>query len=97
LDAIALHKRSDYFTFRISIKMENRIKETLVELFDGIRRADGDAIASRMALLDDYLVKGRSSLHPQLVHFLENRSYPKALMFLGGEHDIPAGACGGGR
>jgi hypothetical protein len=97
LDAITLHKREDYIRFRFSITMENGIKEALVELLDGIRRADGDAIASRMALLDDYLVKGRSSLHPQLVHFLENRSYPKALMFLGGEHEIPAGACGGGR
>jgi hypothetical protein len=28
---------------------------------------------------------------------LENRSYAKALMFLGGETDIPAGVCGGGR
>jgi hypothetical protein len=48
-----------------------------------------------MALLDRYLEEGRSDLHPQLVHFLERRSYPKALMFLGGESDIPVGSCGG--
>jgi hypothetical protein len=41
--------------------------------------------------------EGRQDLHPQLVHFLEKRSYPKALLFLGGESDIPAGSCGGRR
>ena len=43
----------------------------------------------------DFLARGRTALHPQLVHFLENRSYAKAVMFLGGETDIPVGACGG--
>jgi hypothetical protein len=75
--------------------MEERIKESLMALMDGIKRADADVIEKRMALLDRYLAEGRGSLHPQLVHFLERRSYPKALMFLGGESDIPAGSCGG--
>ena len=75
--------------------MEERIKTTLVELLDGIKRSDGAAVASRMALLDDLLLQGRPSLHPQLAHFLENRSYPKALMFLGEEAAIPRGSCGG--
>jgi hypothetical protein len=48
-----------------------------------------------MARLDESLARGRGTLHPQLVHFLENRSYAKALMFLGGETNIPVGACGG--
>ena len=43
------------------------------------------------------LERGRGALHPQLIHFLQNRSYAKAVMFLGGETDIPVGACGGGR
>lgn len=75
--------------------MEAKIKETLLALLDGIKRADGEAIAAGMALLDGYLEKGRPILHPQLVHFLERRSYPKALQFLGGNSDIPAGSCGG--
>jgi hypothetical protein len=41
------------------------------------------------------LERGRPGLHPQLAHFLENRSYAKALMFLGGDTDIPVGICGG--
>jgi hypothetical protein len=75
--------------------MEVLIKESLIALMDGIGRADGDAVAGQMALLDGYLAQGRGTLHPQLVHFLERRSYPKALMFLGGETDIPVGSCGG--
>jgi hypothetical protein len=77
--------------------MEERIKESLIALMDGIKRADGDAIGRETARLEGYLGEGRDVLHPQLVHFLERRSYPKALMFLGGETGIPAGSCGGRR
>jgi hypothetical protein len=48
-----------------------------------------------MSRIDFFLARGRAGLHPQLVHFLENRSYAKALMFLGGETNIPVGVCGG--
>ena len=50
-----------------------------------------------MGRLDDFLEQGCAAggLHPQLVHFLEKRSYAKALLSLGGETDIPVGACGG--
>jgi hypothetical protein len=75
--------------------MEERIKESLNSLMDAIKRADGGVISARMAELDSYLEQGRGKLHPQLIHFLERRSYPKALMFLGGESDIPVGVCGG--
>jgi hypothetical protein len=75
--------------------METQIKESLMLLLDGIKRSDGQVIAEQMARLDTTLEQGRLSLHPQLVHFLERRSYAKALMFLGGETDIPVGACGG--
>jgi len=75
--------------------VEDRIKDSLIALMDAIKRSDGDAVAGQMALLDGYLGQARGSLHPQLVHFLEHRSYPKALMFLGGAPDIPAGSCGG--
>jgi hypothetical protein len=75
--------------------MEERIKESLISLMDAIKRSDGNAVAGRMAELDTLAAEGRGSLHPQLVHFLERRSYPKALMFLGGESDIPVGSCGG--
>jgi len=75
--------------------METQIKEALIALLAGIKAADGRVIGDEMAKLDDLLARGRQALHPQLVHFLENRSYAKAVMFLGGETDIPVGACGG--
>ena len=62
-----------------------------------IKSGDGQIVAEAMAELDGCLEQERMTLPPQLVHFLENRSYAKALMFLGGETDIPAGVCGGGR
>lgn len=75
--------------------METQIKDSLRRLMAAIKTADGQAIADETARLDDALARGRAGLHPQLTHFLENRSYAKALMFLGGETEIPAGACGG--
>jgi hypothetical protein len=75
--------------------METQIKESLTSLMAAIKAADGQVVAEEMARLDDVLVQGRAGLHPQLVHFLENRSYAKALLFLGGASDIPVGVCGG--
>lgn len=75
--------------------METEIKTAVGNLLNAIERGEGAVIASEMEKLDTYLAAGRGQLHPQLVHFLENRSYAKAHMFLGGESDIPVGICGG--
>ena len=75
--------------------MDSQIKAAIVALLAAIKAGDGQSVAEEMARLDDFLGQGRLVLHSQLVHFLENRSYAKALMFLGGETDIPVGACGG--
>jgi hypothetical protein len=77
------------------IQLETEIKASLMALLAGIKSSHGDVIASEMTKLDDFLEAGRNTLHPQLVHFLEKRSYAKAVMFLGGESDIPVGICGG--
>ena len=74
--------------------METQIKEQLISLLAGIKAADGQVIADSMARLDEFLAQGRAGLHPQLVHFLENRSYAKALMFLGGETLLRQGVAG---
>lgn len=75
--------------------METQIKTALVALLAAIKAGDGGVVAREMTQLDDFTAAGRDRVHPQLVHFLERRSYAKALMFLGGETDIPVGACGG--
>ncbi len=75
--------------------IENEIKGSLVALLGAINAGDGQAVASEMARTEGLLERNREALHPQLVHFLQNRSYAKAVMFLGGETDIPVGVCGG--
>ncbi len=75
--------------------METEIKAALIALLDAIKNSNGQVVASEMARLDDLAARGRMTLHPQLLHFLERRSYAKAAMFLGGASDIPVGACGG--
>jgi hypothetical protein len=75
--------------------METQIKDSLTALLAAIKASDGQSVADEMTRLEDFLARGRAGLHPQLVHFLENRSYAKALMFLGGDTDIPVGVCGG--
>ncbi|MFA6289794.1 MAG: hypothetical protein WC661_20625 [Opitutaceae bacterium] len=77
------------------IQLETEIKASLMALLSGIKSSHGDVVAVEMRRLDALLEAGRETLHPQLVHFLEKRSYPKAVMFLGGESDIPVGICGG--
>ncbi|MBC7369063.1 MAG: hypothetical protein H7343_20015 [Undibacterium sp.] len=77
--------------------MEIQIKDAVVALLAAIKAGDQQTVAVEMARLDDFVERGRLALHPQLVHFLEKRSYAKALLFLGGETDIPVGICGGGR
>lgn len=74
---------------------ETEIKSALMALLAGINARDGQVVATEMARVDDLLAQHREVLHPQLVHFLQNRSYAKAVMFLGGETNIPVGACGG--
>jgi hypothetical protein len=77
--------------------MEAEIKAALEALFAGIERGEKTVVAEQMARLDDLAARGRAGLHPQLLHFLERRSYAKARLWLGGAGDIPAGVCGGGR
>jgi predicted translation initiation factor SUI1 len=62
--------------------METQIKDSLISLLDSIKRSDGDEISAGMRRIDGLLARGRGQLQPQLVHFLQNRSYPKALALL---------------
>ena len=75
--------------------METEIKTSLDLLLTAIHEGNGAVIAAEMTRLDGFLQTGRGRLHPQLVHFLQNRSYAKAHLFLGGANDIPVGVCGG--
>jgi hypothetical protein len=74
------------------LSMETEIHDALLALNAGIAKGDGTAIAAQTARLDELLARHRGALHPQLAHFLERRSYPKALQWLGGATPA-AGTC----
>lgn len=73
-----------------------------LETFDSaVKNGDGVGISGALTRLEELLAAHRDQLHPQLVHFLEGRSYAKALLWLGGESGFakpasPPGGCGGG-
>ncbi len=75
--------------------MEQEIKDSLIQLMESIKQSDGPGVVAGLGRLDNLLARGRKDLHPQLVHFLEGRSYAKAMAFLGGDEGIPAGRCRG--
>lgn len=81
---------------------ETKIKAALISLHAGIKDSDGAAVSAALAELEALLAAHRDQLHPQLRHFLEGRSYAKALAYLGGGNELtakpasPPGGCGKG-
>ena len=69
------------------------IKASLIELVAGMKGADTPRMLKSMEELDRLVATGKGELDPQLAHFLERRSYAKALDYLGGASDVPAGTC----
>jgi hypothetical protein len=81
---------------------ESKIKAALIRFTTAIKNSDGPAISAALSETETLLAEHRDGLHPQLVHFLEGRSYAKALAWLGGGDELaakpasPPGGCGGG-
>ncbi|MEM9160855.1 MAG: hypothetical protein AAGB46_17530 [Verrucomicrobiota bacterium] len=72
-----------------------KLKDALIQLEESISAANADGITSALQTLDETVKSNRADLDPQLIHYLERRSYQKALMHLNGEGDIPKGVCQG--
>ncbi len=77
---------------------EAQIKAALIRFHAAIKAADGSALSATLSEIEALLVAHRAELHPRLVHFLEGRSYAKALAWLGAESDFgqpatPPGGC----
>lgn len=75
--------------------IESQIKESLVKLQSAIEGADGAGIRTSMGEIDTALSEHRREIDPKLRHYLKNRSYVKALMYIEGKPDIPKGHCEG--
>lgn len=69
------------------------LKATLIELVGGMKSADTARMLRSMEQLDDLVATHKAVIDPRLAHFLERRSYAKALDFLGGAEDVPASTC----
>ncbi len=65
--------------------MQNEIKATLVRLVERPREGSGDQLLTDIRALDSLLSENRSRLDARLVHFLERRSYAKALEYMHGK------------
>jgi len=82
---------------------ESKIKDALIRFNDAIKNSDGPGLSTALNEVEALLRAHRAGLHPQLVHFLEGRSYAKALAWLGAGDELavkpasPPGGCGGGR
>lgn len=81
---------------------DDKIKAALIRFNDAIKKSDGPALSTALNEVEALLAVHRPELHPQLVHFLEGRSYAKALAWLGAGEEravkpaSPPGGCGGG-
>ena len=81
---------------------EAKIKAALIRFNAAITNADGPGISAALNEVEALLAGGRTALDPQLVHFLEGRSYAKALAWLGAADQLaarpssPPGGCQSG-
>lgn len=81
---------------------ETKIKAALIRFTGAIKNSDGAALSMALNEVESLLATHRAELHPQLRHFLEGRSYAKALAWLGAGDELaakpasPPGGCGGG-
>lgn len=69
---------------------DDEIKAALIRFTDAIKMSDGVALSAALAEVDALLAAHRGVIHPQLEHFLEGRSYAKALAWLGAGDGLAA-------
>ena len=71
------------------------LRKLLVEVRSPQPGKDGfKQMMSSLAELESLLARNRDEMTPQLVHFLERRSYEKAAQLCAGDAAITPGTCG---
>ncbi len=71
----------------------DELRKALTEFMAAAETKDAGKIVAALARITDCQRALGNKAHPQLRHFLENRSYRKALEFIEGETPA-AGSCG---
>ena len=74
----------------------SQVQGALIDLVSGMKDPDTHKMLQSMERLDALVAAHRGALDPRLAHFLERRSYAKALEFLRGGKPA-SGVCGTGR
>ena len=69
---------------------EAKIKAALIRFNESITKADGAALSAALNEVETLFEASRATLDPQLIHFLEGRSYAKALAWLGAGEQLAA-------
>ncbi len=78
---------------------EDKIKAALIRFNAAITNSDGSALSTALNEVEALLASSRAELDPQLVHYLDGRSYAKALAWLGAGDQLasrpssPPGGC----
>lgn len=78
-------------------RLQSEIRDCLLSLVESMSTGDGKDMVAGMERLDGLASNSGGLLHPRLMHFLENRSYAKALEFLNGSNAVPRGSCQPGK
>jgi hypothetical protein len=87
------------FHWRPAMPVQN-IKHCLLRFQSAVKDGNGMELSAALAELDGLVALHRNELHPQLRHYLEGRSYAKALAWLGLDSSYarpssPPEGCGG--
>jgi hypothetical protein len=69
---------------------ESQIKAALIRFNKAITNSDGAGLSLALNEVEALLARDRATLDPQLVHFLEGRSYAKAIAWLGAGEELTA-------
>lgn len=76
---------ADEESMKTDATVEAKIRDALIRFDAGIRQSEGAAISAALGELEGYWTQHRAELDPRLAHFLQNRSYAKALAWLEGK------------
>jgi len=69
----------------------HELHAALMAATTAIKEANAGATSAALDRIENFLGSHRIELHPQLAHFLERRSYAKALAWLDGGNPVGRG------
>ena len=75
------------------MELQDQLHATLKEMMKAIDNGEGEAIVASLGRIDDIGQRLGADAPPMLRHYIEKRSYSKALDFLEGRDESAAPNC----